>query len=242
MDCQLPATGGAPAFTALAAMILLLIGVSVLVLVRRRGVTSVLAVVVFVGAALGVAGGRQAEAATMCATGTAAPAPASSVAPSSSTPAGTTSTSEAAPRGARYGPNCYYVDSDAGLRESDYLIEMTAGAGTYTAYLAHVSLQGCDGEAYSSGPVVDSEFYDPVSYCSSVLPGSHPVTLVDVPFRQFEPPIPITWFTCEPGPPLPTSTSEPTTTTTTEPTTTSEATNATEATTTSEATTTTVVL
>ena len=231
MDCELPATGGAPMFvTALAAVIVLLITVSTLVLVRPRGVTSVL-VVALMGAALGVAGGRDVEAATMCATGTAAPAPASSVAPSSSTLAGTTSTSPATLPGIEYGPNCYFVENDAGLREFNYLIEMTAGAGTYTAYLAFVSLQGCDGDALFSRPVVDSGFYDPDSYCSSVLPGSHPVNLLDDPWAEFKPPIPLSWFECVPG-----LNSEATTTSErpimTEPTTTSEATTTTEATTT----------
>ena len=53
MDCQLPETGGAFVLTALAAAVLVVLGVVVLVSVRRRGAATMLVALVFSGAAVG---------------------------------------------------------------------------------------------------------------------------------------------------------------------------------------------
>ena len=219
MNCQLPATGTTAGTTLVVAAIIVIAGLVALLVTRRHGARAVVPVVLILAAALGFAPAPPADAASDCPT-TTAPAVTASTAPPTApsttvveSPSSSSVTSTIAPTtSTTIDPGIAsfcgaLVPTDGGGITIDVSIELTGGAGSFTA--SAPSTGACDGEDQTSGPVVDSDFFNPDEYCGELT------AIQAATAGAWTPPIDETWYACidieEPSTTSPPTTAPPTT-------------------------------
>lgn len=180
---------------------------------RRADRRALFCGVLVMAAAAGLATSNPTEASDNCVTTTAAPAtlPPTTVASESSAPASTvpgttiaatststttsttTTTTTVVPTTVSVVAFCGTLVLDATL-SLDVSISMEGGAGTYTALVPPTG--ACDGEeVVDSGPAVDSNFFDPETYCAENRPGSTPVQAITAGTWTTSPPGD-SWYAC----------------------------------------------
>ena len=214
MNCELPATGVATTASVLIAACLLVGGCGVLLWARRADRRALFCGVLVVVSAAGLATSHPTGASNNCVNTTAPPAtlPPTTVASESSAPASTvpgttiaatstSTTTSPTTTTTTVVPTTVPVVAFCGtlaLNDTDSLdvfISMEGGAGTYTALVPPSG--ACDGEVLDSGPAVDSNFFDPATFCAENTPGSTPVQAITAGTWTPSPPGD-SWYACAP--------------------------------------------